>query len=60
MVDGVGIESGHQGILAKILCAAGGTVNVGQPIAIYVDNQEVVRCFAFINGFDFFVKIIYC
>jgi pyruvate/2-oxoglutarate dehydrogenase complex dihydrolipoamide acyltransferase (E2) component len=54
MVDGVGIESGHQGILAKILCAAGGTVNVGQPIAIYVDNQEVVRCFAFINGFDFF------
>ena len=36
----IGIETAHTGILAKIVCAAGATVNVGEPIAIYVDNKD--------------------
>ena len=35
----IGIDSGHKGILAKILCETGVNIDVGEPLAIYVDDQ---------------------
>lgn len=40
-----GIECGHDGLLAKILCAPGDSVNVGEPIAVLVDSKEAYMAY---------------
>ena len=40
-----GIETGKSGILAKIICTAGSTANVGDTIAIFVESEEQYMSF---------------